>query len=204
MTIQGNYARHRGMIILFGSRTVVSDDGSAGRRMECPSCHRITILRCKRQRDWFTVFFLPVFPICSAKRYGQCSVCGAQFSITVKPHRQRQSAQRQRLNQQAITLYNSLVAAPFNAVALRDLMFTYMAMEEYDQAIGAAGRFPDTLNRSEQCMTLLGRIYLFKRDPASAIAWFDAASARNPNLGDPHHFKALAHLSQRRRMRRRQ
>jgi tetratricopeptide (TPR) repeat protein len=73
-------------------------------------------------------------------------------------------------------------------------MTTYAGMQEYDQAISAANQFRDALYSSEQCMALLGRVFLAKNDYRQAIDWFDAAINRNPQYGEAHYHKAIAYL----------
>ncbi len=74
-------------------------------------------------------------------------------------------------------------------------MTLYAGIGEFDQAVSAAGQFPDALNNSEQCMTTLGRVYLAQNDHATAIQWFDAALSRNETLGEASFHKAVAHLT---------
>jgi tetratricopeptide (TPR) repeat protein len=74
-------------------------------------------------------------------------------------------------------------------------MVLYATMNEYDQAISAARDFPQALESSEQCMTTLGRVHLAKNDHAEAIRLFDRAIARNPNLGEAHHYRGVAYLT---------
>ena len=96
--------------------------------------------------------------------------------------------------QRAISMYNSLRASPANSITLNELMQMYAAMAEYSQAISAAADFPQALNNSEQCMSTLGRVYLSQNDHATAIQWFDAALARNPDIAEAWYFKAMACL----------
>jgi TPR repeat protein len=44
-------------------------------------------------------------------------------------------------------------------------------------------------------MTTLGRVYLAQNKHAEAVQWFDAALARNDQLGEAHFHKAIAHLT---------
>jgi tetratricopeptide (TPR) repeat protein len=74
-------------------------------------------------------------------------------------------------------------------------MQLYASMGEFDQAISAAHDFQRALDSSEQCMTTLGRVFLAKNEHDEAIKWFDAAIARNPQLGEAHYFKAAALLT---------
>jgi tetratricopeptide (TPR) repeat protein len=151
-------------------------------------------LRPRRYRTWFTIFFIPVFPISGSTPFTQCSACGAQFPVTADQLRQGMAAADQQQNQRAISLYNSLRASPANSVTLNELMLLYASINDFAAAVSAAGEFPDALNNSEQCMTTLGRVYLAQNRHAEAIQWFDAAVTRNPALGEAQYYKALAHL----------
>jgi tetratricopeptide (TPR) repeat protein len=71
----------------------------------------------------------------------------------------------------------------------------YAGMNDYRQAISAAQDFPEALSASEQCMSTLGRVYLASEEREQAIKWFDAALARNPQLGEAHYYKGVAHLT---------
>lgn len=188
--------RNRGFIIFFGWRTVISSDGSAPVQAECPSCRTQTHLQGKQHRRWFTLFFIPVIPLSSPTRFTECPRCHAQFRLDTDAMRKSIAAQEQSQRQEAITLHNSLINAPKNSVALNQLMCLHAGLREFDTAIAEAAQFPDALNSSEQCMTTLARVYLCKNDHANALAWFDAAIARNPDLAEPHYHRALALLNQ--------
>jgi tetratricopeptide (TPR) repeat protein len=43
-------------------------------------------------------------------------------------------------------------------------------------------------------MATLGRVYLAQNKLDEAIKWFDAATTRNPQLGEAHYYKAVAYL----------
>jgi len=148
----------------------------------------------KSYRQWFTFFFIPIFPMGAAKKFIQCSLCGAQFQTTPQKLRSQLDSSEAQQTQQAIGLYNSLRASPGNSVTLNQLMMLYASLKEYDQAISAAADFPQALNASEQCMTTLGRVYLAQNRFTEALQWFDAAVERNPQLGEAQYYKAVAHM----------
>lgn len=183
-----------GFILLFGTRAVVSNDGAEAVRTRCPRCGQEADLVARGYRHWFTLFFVPVFPVSRKVRFTQCSNCGAQFPVAPEELRSRLAASESQQNQEAIALYNSLRASPANSVTLNQLMQLYASLREYDQAISAAGQFPQALHNSEQCMTTLGRVYLAKNEPDEALKWFSAAVERNPMLGEAQYHKAVAHL----------
>jgi tetratricopeptide (TPR) repeat protein len=187
--------RRRGFIILFGSRGIVSNDSAPPVETTCPNCGQPAQIYGKTVRSWFTIFFLPIFPISGAQRFSQCSACGAQFPVVLEDLKRSLARSEQQSNQQAIALYNSMRASPANSITLNELMLTYAGMKEYEQAISAAREFADALHASEQCMTTLGRIYLAIEKRAEAMQWFDAAIERNASLGEAHYWKGVAHLT---------
>ena len=186
--------RRRGFILLFGTRSIVSNDGEPPIETRCPSCERQVGLIAKGYRDWFTLFFIPVFPISGRRRFCECPACGAQFPGEPDDLRRELVGAEQRQAQEAIALYNGLRASPANAIALNQLMSVYASMKEFDQAVSAANEFPHALNSSEQCMTTLGRVLLAQNRHPEALQWFAAAVARNPMLGEAQYYKALTHL----------
>jgi len=187
--------RRSGFILLFGSRAIVSNDATAPVQTRCPRCGQQVSLVPKSYRNWFTVFFIPVFPISGRTPFCQCPSCGAQFQVPAEELRQRLADADRQQNQQAITLYNSLRASPSNSITLNQLMLMYAGMNDYRQAISAAHDFPEALNASEQCMSTLGRVYLASEEREQAIKWFEAALARNPQLGEAHYYKGVAYLT---------
>ena len=175
---------------------VVSDDPDARSVSAiCPQCGRRADILPRRSRHWFTLFFLPLFPISGSKPFSQCSQCGAQFPLEAHQLGDQVAASEQQTSQRAIALYNSLHNSPGNSITLNELMGLYASMQEYDQAISAARQFPQALESSEQCMVTLGRVYLAKDDHAEAIRWFDRALARNEALAEAHYFKGVAQLT---------
>jgi len=185
----------RGFIfIFFGSRGIVSNDSAAPVKQRCPRCGRETEMVAKRYRNWFTLFFIPVFPISAPRKFIQCVNCGAQFPLAADAARAVAQASDAQQTQQAIGLYNSLRSSPANSITLNQLMMLYASLKEYDQAISAAADFPQALNASEQCMTTLARVYLAQNKFAEALQWFGAAIERNPHLGEAHYYKGVAHM----------
>ena len=188
--------RRGGFILLFGTRAIVTDDDSAAPvNTICPNCRQRTQMVGKKHRNWFTLFFIPLFPISGAQRFSQCTQCAAMFYVEPRQIERQTAAADQQEMQRAIGLYNSMRASPANSVTLNELMSLYASIGEYDQAIVAARDFPQALAASEQCMVTLGRAYLAKHQHAAAIEQFDAALERNPSLGEAHYFKAVAHFT---------
>ena len=188
--------RRRGFILLFGTRPMISDDPAAPPvNAVCPRCGQRASIVGKTVRSWFTLFFLPVFPVSGTRRFSQCSNCGAQFPVEAKQLGRQVAAAERQQSQRAIGLYNSLRNSPANSITLNELMTLYASINEFDQAISAAREFTAALHNSEQCMTTLARIYLAKNEHGEAIRWFDEALKRNESLGEAHYYKGVAYLT---------
>jgi tetratricopeptide (TPR) repeat protein len=186
--------RRAGFILLFGTRAISSTESDPPVPARCPSCRREVGLVPMSFRNWFTLFFIPVFPISGRSSYCQCPECGAQFPGAAADLRRELAGSEQRQSQEAIALYNSLRASPANSVALNQLMALYASLSDHDAAVAAANDFPAALDSSEHCMVTLGRVHLAQGRHAEAVRWFEAAAERNPMLGEAHFHKALAHL----------
>jgi tetratricopeptide (TPR) repeat protein len=171
-----------------------NDSSQQAVHTQCPRCGQEADLVPKQYRTWFTLFFIPVFPISGVRRFVECSNCGAGFQVSSQQIAARVSENEQQQSQQAIGLYNSLRASPANSITLDQLMKLYASMKEYDQAVSAAADFPQALHNSEQAMTTLGRVYLAQNKFDEAIKWFDAAIARNDQLAEAHYYKAVTYL----------
>ena len=197
--VLGVSPRHRGFfLILFGSKNVVGDDPAAAPPpgdAKCPRCGQAGRLSAKRVRRWFTAFFVPVFPIGPARRFTQCGHCGATFAASTAQVAEGVARADAKQVQRGIALYNSLRASPANSVTLNELLTLYGSIGEAGQAISAAAEFPAALDASEQCMVTLGRIHAQAGDTAAAVRWFDAAVARNPDLGEAYYQRATAYLN---------
>jgi tetratricopeptide (TPR) repeat protein len=187
--------RRRGFILFFGTKNIISNDPASTRKARCPRCGTETDMLGKSYRTWFTLFFLPIFPVSGRKLLSQCANCGAQFNTEPSQMQAASGQHDARLTQKTITMYNSLRNSPANSVTLNDLMHLYASMNEFDQAISAAREFPEALNNSEQCMTTLGRVYLAKHENAEALKWLEVAADRNPDLEDAQYFRAVAYLT---------
>ncbi len=68
-------------IILFGSRGLTSEVERG--EFYCPRCDRRDQYSLKASREWFTLYFIPVFPIGGLQRYVECRGCGQAFTEDV-------------------------------------------------------------------------------------------------------------------------
>src|SRR5262245_42464274 len=70
------------MFILFGVKTVKTPvKNGLNLRKHCDRCRLLSDLREHRFRQYFTLFFIPVFPISKGESMLVCNRCGASFYI---------------------------------------------------------------------------------------------------------------------------
>jgi hypothetical protein len=64
-------------VIIWGSRglTSILDKGT----FYCPQCNERRDYKLKQVRPFFTLFFIPIFPIGAAQRYVECKGCRGTF-----------------------------------------------------------------------------------------------------------------------------
>ena len=68
------------MFFAFGVQTVRRDvKGSLPERAQCARCGLISDFRRRREQRYFTLFFLPVFPISRSEFILPCNRCGASY-----------------------------------------------------------------------------------------------------------------------------
>jgi hypothetical protein len=68
-------------MIIWGSRSMTGTVQSG--RFACPRCNGQSPFEEKRVRRWFTLYFLPVFPIGSSGYYVECQACRGTFKPEV-------------------------------------------------------------------------------------------------------------------------
>src|SRR5439155_12352622 len=78
-------------IIIWGSRGLSKT--VAHGEFECPRCGRTSEYSVIQVREWFTLYWIPVFPIGSAKRYVECRRCGGTFDEEVLHNRPSKNSQ---------------------------------------------------------------------------------------------------------------
>ncbi len=70
------------MIIIWGSRYLTSVLGEG--KFYCPECNLSQIpYKLKSAREWFTLYFIPIFPMGSPQVYVECCDCRGTFTEEV-------------------------------------------------------------------------------------------------------------------------
>jgi tetratricopeptide (TPR) repeat protein len=187
--------RRRGFIIFFGWRTITSQRPESPVNTVCPSCRQESNIIPMQARDWFTLFFIPVFPISGAKPFVKCEACQACFDVDIEQFRRKAAMPDERAWQQSIALYNTLRESPKDSVLLNRLLEMYAAMREFDEALAAGRHFPDALHESAQCLTTYGKVNLAAGKPDEALKYLRMALEKNKALGEAHFYTAVAQLS---------
>jgi predicted RNA-binding Zn-ribbon protein involved in translation (DUF1610 family) len=68
--------------IIWGSRGIVSnlDEG----KFYCPECEEVECdYRLRSSRTWFTLYFIPIFPVSGRTQFVECDQCGGTFTEEV-------------------------------------------------------------------------------------------------------------------------
>ena len=146
-------------------------------------------------RDWFTLFFIPVLPISSAKQFVKCTSCQTCFDMDIEQFRRKAAMPDERAWQQCIRLYNTLRESPKDSVLLNRLLEMYAGMREFEEGLAAGRHFPDALNDSAQCLTTYGKVNLAAGKSAEALKYLRMALEKNKALGEAYFYTAVAQLS---------
>ena len=62
------------MFIIWGSRGMDKTLGETERTYQCQHCNNVSHYKIFRRRNWFTLFWIPIFPF-SSKYYISCPIC---------------------------------------------------------------------------------------------------------------------------------
>jgi hypothetical protein len=115
-------------IIIFGVRGIESNVDSG--EFYCPRCDAQEEYDRKQSRPFFTVFFIPLFPVGGASRFIQCRGCGQMFSEDVLNFKPPSEAQRM-LGQ----FYQELKTGTSIEVVRQKMLNHDMTAEEADRAL---------------------------------------------------------------------
>ncbi len=185
----------RGFIFFFGWRTLTSQRPEPPVETTCPSCRQQSSIVSMQGRDWFTVFFIPVVPLSSAKQFVKCSSCQTCFDLDIEQFRRKAAVPDERAWQQCIAVYNTLRESPKDSVLLNRLLEMYAGMREFDEALAAGRHFPDALNESAQCLTTYGKVNLAAGKADQAMKYLQMALEKNKAMGEAHFYMGVAYLS---------
>lgn len=73
------------MLFIAGANTRQKETGQTVQH--CRWCHETTLQKFVEQRVWFTLFFLPIFPVSRLTVFMRCTVCGGISSPGEVPGR---------------------------------------------------------------------------------------------------------------------
>jgi hypothetical protein len=152
-----------------------------------------------KAQSWFTLYFIPVFPVGSATRFTQCTGCKAQFRANLDEMRAALGAPRRPPVmpgaapagtagnaggadfKAAIALFNAMRETPADSAKLAQLLRMYLDMNEPGEAASAGRSFPQAVENSDVCCELLAQAYMRLGDRGAAARHAAAAVALNPN-----------------------
>ena len=152
----------RGFIIIFGSRMVSTRERASEIQSRCPSCGEDEArLVGRARRRWFTLFFIPVFPMesaANARRISQCCECKQMFDVPIDQFTRRRGSRGSNDFSEAIALYNQLRERPDDGKLMLQLLKTYEQIGEPGEAESAARHYPKAVAAEPQCAVVLERI----------------------------------------------
>ena len=197
--------RSRRRSTIFGWSTRISNESGPPVRTFCPSCRAQSQLVGKRHGKWFTLYFIPIFPMDSGTRFTQCTQCHAQFRANIDEFR-RMAANAappiaggappplpgSNVYAPAIALHNDLLETPGDSAKLLRLMQLYPQLKVPGEALAAIRAFPRALESSDACLALAATIFLQRSDIPSARRHAAAALALNPYNADAQQIQAEA------------
>lgn len=68
------------MIIVFGTKRIFKHFGEL-ENCQCSRCNNVSSWDFKEFRDWFTLFWIPIFPISKKKEFLQCPICHQAYEV---------------------------------------------------------------------------------------------------------------------------
>ncbi len=70
------------MIIIFGTRSVVSDDQrTGGGPRQCPNCGQVALFKTRQSRTFIHIFWIPLIPLGKRQPVIECGNCKARFHV---------------------------------------------------------------------------------------------------------------------------
>ena len=149
-----------GFIVIAGWGVIAPRHGPS-RQLTCPECKQETRFVGRLRRTWFTMFFIPVYPLDAVEEgehICQCTGCRTTFEYSLDQMARKSRAAGAANWQDAIALYNLLRDNPADSATLLKLLETYESMGEPAEAVSAASHFPQAFQASEPCRRALERI----------------------------------------------
>lgn len=126
------------MFIIFGTtglKTKVKDEQPLIN--SCPNCSGDLLF--KKYTRWFTLFFIPVFPINTMDRFYECNNCNSAYAQKIKSILAETTETREHALQKAQNLYANALIAAMTHMAIIDNDF---APEEEREINNTIKKFP--------------------------------------------------------------
>lgn len=68
------------MIIVYGTKNKIKNLGIVG-KYECSRCNNISDLQFMSSQQWFTLFWILIFPISKKQEFMQCPICHLNYQV---------------------------------------------------------------------------------------------------------------------------
>ncbi len=126
------------MIIIFGTRglkTKVSSEPPLTN--QCPNCSGTLYL--KNYKRWFTLFFIPIFPINTVDTFYECGNCKSAYSEKIRDILNQNTDEKDKAIEEGKRLFAKALAASMTHMAMIDGDY---AKEEEREIIDTINNFP--------------------------------------------------------------
>lgn len=145
-------------MIIFGTRTTNPTAGQG--QFNCPRCGPQKSYTHKKQKRWFTLYFIPVIPLGTAGEYVECDACAGTFDMEALHHdpaaeRAEMFDRLRRLSVLAMLFANRYQPENVNALrtALQELTQDFVAEEVVHQDVQFAQQAQAQLEPTFQSQT---------------------------------------------------
>ena len=68
------------MIIVYGTKNKIKNLDIVG-KYEYSRCNNISDLQFMSSQQWFTLFWIPIFPISKKQEFMQCPICHQNYQV---------------------------------------------------------------------------------------------------------------------------
>jgi tetratricopeptide (TPR) repeat protein len=204
-----NWVREVRMLIFFGSSPKVRTVDPNGARLRCPSCGVDSKFVEKQVVTYFTLYFIPIFPMHRGEKFVECEYCHSRFMTPLadfqaaeaeqREESARQESARQAAAQQGEAEVEELLRTwrqqPDDRVALCRLLDLLAAQGRYHRLDELEGEIRARHGGDADVLLRLAHAaYALKRYD-QAIRDYEALLAANPYRGDARFYLASSYWS---------
>ena len=137
------------MLIIFGTtglKTKVKDEEPLIN--SCPNCSGD--LQMKKHTRWFTLFFIPIFPVNTLDSFYECNSCSSAYATKIKTILTETTESKEHAIERAKNLYANALVAAMTHMAIIDEDFAAEEEREIDDVINNFPQYQDELRSTKK------------------------------------------------------